>query len=249
MAIGWRRLREHPLAIWAVGVIATYLGLNLLGFETIATTVLLMMALAYLGTLAKPLFTLSTKPVLSYIGLAGAALAVMIMVQFVVRPWLAHRTAWQRGLQFNLDKFDQALNIAPYLKPELGYYLVVPTHFPVRDISPAYANRLAVYLEQVQGHRRDNPGYYLAIAKAWEMSDAPDRLQQIKDNLLAGMAIHNDNNGYYWAFLSSIELKLGNIAAALAAIDRAEQLNPQSRFTTDTAAYIRTAIAELEAAS
>jgi len=244
IAIGWQHIGKNPLAIWAIGVVITYICINLLGYETIATTALLMLALAYLGTLSKPIFTMPTRLIHPYVGLVGIALTIVLTMQFVIMPWIATRRAWQSALQFDLTKFNNALEIAPYLKPELAYYLIVPAYFPTEDMTPEFAGRLANYLEQIKGHRDDQPGYHLAIVKAWEMSNSPNRLQKMKNNLVAGMATYDNNNGYYWAFLSAIELKLGNTESALSAIERAKQLNPNSKFTADTEAYILSTINE-----
>jgi len=244
IATSWRHINNNPLAVWAMGIVVTYMCINLLGYETIATTVLLMLALAYLGTLSKPIFTMSSEPIYPYVGLVGMALTIILTMQFTIMPWIATRRAWQSALQFDLTKFDHALEIAPYLKPELAYYLIFPAYFPTEDMTPEFASRLANYLEQVKGHRSDQPGYHLAIVKAWEMSNSPNRLQKMKNNLLAGMATYNNNNGYYWAFLSAIELKLGNTESALSAIEHAKQLNPNSKFTADTEAYILSTINE-----
>ena len=224
---------KSPHAIWTTAVIATYIGINLLGFETIATTVILMMALAYLGSLSPPLKTFTPPAWWSCLGAGSAVVLAVWLIYFVVAPWVGSQIAWRAIAKLDLEGYHQALSYAPYLRPNLAYYLLTDAYKPKEHAGPEFYGKLALYLQENAVHRINEPGYYLAIAKAWELSNSPQRYQKIKEALTKGLALYDNKNGYYWTFYANNELFLGNIDGALEALAKAKALNPDSTFTKE----------------
>lgn len=229
---GFKNLKSPP-AVWATAVVATYVGINLLGFETIAATAVLVMALAYLGSLSPPFKTFTPSAWWSYLSAGGAVVLAVWLIYFVVAPWVGSQIAWRAIAKLNLEGYHQALSYAPYLRPNLAYYLLTDAYKPKEHAGPEFYNKLAPYLQENAVHRINEPGYSLAIAKAWELSNSPQKHQKIKEALTKGLALYDNKNGYYWAFYANNELFLGNIDGALEALAKAKALNPDSVFTKE----------------
>ncbi len=245
----WSGLKKikSPHVIWALAVVATYIGIDLLGFETIATTITLMIALAFLGALSPPLKTFAPTNWWSYLSLGSAGLLLVWLGYLVVAPWVGYQVAWRSILKLDLEGYHRALSFAPYLRPSLAYYLLTPSYHPEDNGSPQFYSRLAPYLEENANQRASEPGYCLAVAKAWELSDDSQKYYHVKDALTKGLALYDNNNGYYWAYYANNEMFLGNYAGALEALAKAKALNPNSAFTREAEEAIMEGMEGLQA--
>jgi len=232
LAKGFRRSIE-PDTLWAASIVVAYIGLDLWAFETIITTTVFVLALAYLGGATPRLrwrWHVSATVSRWLAGVGALALAIGLF-GLVAAPWFGFQVAWRAAARQDLSGFDRVLALAPYLKPELMYYLIVSPDTPLPTTAPPLYSKIAAYMELNIGHLKTHPGYYLALANAWQASDNTDKLSRMKSALVRALDITHNNNGYYWAYLAQIEVQLGNTDEALADIAKAKLLNPGSRFT------------------
>ena len=232
--VGLKNIKSAAIAPWATVIILAYFGNNLLSFETMPTTIIFISALAYLGGLLPPFKIFKASQILanSYVTISVA----MIFAGFLwgAIPWFAHQNAivhlTTSGLRDEQDlaELTQILKPAPYLIPQIALYTYGIYPLPERH---SYS-LLAEYMMNHQNQFKDNPEFQGAIATTWDKSDDPQKNEKVKAGLLNVLKI-SPRSAFTWLNLAIAEVNLGDYSAALKSINKALELNPDTKEATN----------------